>query len=306
MSDHHHHHHGTNNHRALIVSLAVVVVFMLVEAIGGLLTGSLALLSDAGHMLSDGLALALSLFAFWFAKRAPDSRRSFGYLRFEILAAAINGLTLLLIAVLIFYEGINRLFDPPEIASTAMLIIATLGLAVNVFQAWYMHRTGDTEHNLNLKSAYLHVISDMLGSLAAIIAALLMIAFSWRWADPVASMIVAGLILLSGWRVTRSTWHILMEGTPENLSLEEIGEKIRGVDGVVDIHDLHIWTLTSHRHALIGHVVVNADLRISESQHIIEVIEHQLHEKGIEHVTIQVETPDHGHANALLCQPHSH
>ena len=215
--EHEHSHSHSGNKKVLRVSFIVIAVFMVVEIVGGLLTNSLALLSDAGHMFSDAAALGLSLLAFHFGERPGSRSNTFGYKRFEILAALLNGLTLMLIAVWIVYEAVGRFANPPEIATTGMLVVSVIGLLVNIFVAWYMHRGGDTEENINMRGAYLHVLGDLLGSVGAIAAAVLMMAFGWRWADPLASVIVALLIAKSGWGVLKSSSHILMEGAPANI-----------------------------------------------------------------------------------------
>ncbi|KHF31528.1 Cadmium, cobalt and zinc/H(+)-K(+) antiporter [Paenibacillus sp. P1XP2] len=184
--DHNHAHddshgHGQNNKKVLLFSFIIITAYMLVEAFGGFFTNSLALLSDAGHMLSDSLALAIALLAFKFGEKAVDKGNTFGYRRFEILAAMLNGVTLIVIALYIFYEAIDRFVNPPEVATVGMLVISSIGLLMNILVAWIMMRGSDTEHNLNMRGAYLHVISDMLGSIGAIIAALLMMFFGWGW-----------------------------------------------------------------------------------------------------------------------------
>ena len=194
---------------------------MIVEVIGGLVTNSLALLSDAGHMLSDAVALGLSFFAIKLGEKKASQSKTFGYRRFEIIAASLNGLTLMAISLYIFYEASQRFLNPPEVQSTGMLIISVIGLLVNIAAAWIL-MSGDKEENLNVRSAFLHVIGDMLGSVGAITAALLMIFFGWGIADPIASVIVAVLILISGWRVTKDSFHILMEGTPEQFDVDDV------------------------------------------------------------------------------------
>ncbi|MGP4953082.1 cation diffusion facilitator family transporter, partial [Psychrobacter sp. T6-1] len=230
--------------RTLLISFLIITGYMFIEAIGGWLTGSLALLSDAGHMLSDAIALGATLLAFKIGEKTATHQKTFGYKRFEILVAMVNGATLVIIAVMIFYEAVKRFNTPIEIASQGMLIIATIGMLINILVAWLMHRgsSGSDDHNhgasdsqpsnakepvnLNMQSAYLHVLSDLLGSVAAIIAALLMIGFGWIWADAVASVIVAVLILVSGYRVVRDSVHILMEGTPSNISLVNVEQQL--------------------------------------------------------------------------------
>ncbi len=315
--------------RTLLISFLIITGYMFVEAIGGWLTGSLALLSDAGHMLSDAIALGATLMAFKIGEKAATHQKTFGYKRFEILVASVNGATLVIIALMIFYEAIKRFNSPPEIATQGMLIVATIGMLINILVAWLMHRgsrSGDThdhDHganegtatvktsddkepvNLNMQSAYLHVLSDLMGSVAAIIAALLMMSFGWVWADAVASVIVAILILFSGYRVVRDSVHILMEGTPEGISLVNVEEKLLAHPQVQKVHDLHVWSITSGLNALSCHVVVDGEMSIHESSILIGSLEQSLLELGIHHATIQVESAAHPqtstHSDALVC-----
>ncbi|NIK13129.1 cation diffusion facilitator family transporter [Alkalibacillus almallahensis] len=301
MGHDHDHTHGANK-KALLISFLITTGFMILEAIGGFITNSLALLSDAGHMLSDSISLGVGLLAFTFGEKVADYSKTFGYKRFEILAAVFNGITLVLIAFYIFYEAYGRFVNPPDVASTGMLIIATIGLFVNILVAWILMKQGDTEENLNLRAAFLHVLGDLLGSVGAIIAALLIIFFNWGWADPVASVIVAVLVLISGIRVTRESIHVLMEGKPKNVDLNEVVRSIKEIEGVQDIHDLHVWSITSGQNALSSHVVVEGDLSISECQSLLRQIERQLEQQNIGHVTIQLENDDHPHDDSLMCQ----
>lgn len=297
----HDHTHGANK-KTLLISFLIITAFMVVEVIGGILTKSLALLADAGHMLSDSISLLIALIAFTLGERAANYGKTYGYKRFEILAAIINGVTLLIISIYIFYEAYQRLLDPPTVASTGMLIIASIGLIVNIIVAFIMLRGGDTENNLNMRAAFLHVLGDLLGSVGAIIAALLMIFFNWIWADAVASVLVAVLILISGWRVTKASFHVLMEGTPSNIDVEEIVTMMKGVEGIQGIHDLHVWSITSGQNVLSCHIIVDGSMTIEESQSLLRTIEHKLEHKGIGHVTIQVETEDHPHEDSIMCQ----
>ncbi|WP_339157703.1 cation diffusion facilitator family transporter [Paenibacillus sp. FSL W8-0186] len=320
MSEHHNHGHShdaghshvhTNNKKTLFFSFLIITLYMIVEAVGGMVTNSLALLSDAGHMLSDSIALAIALLAFWFGEKAVNTGKTYGYRRFEILAASLNGITLIGISVYIFYEAIQRFSHPPEVATTGMLIISIIGLLINILVAWIMMRGGDTENNLNMRGAFLHVISDMLGSVGAIAAALLMIFFGWGWADPLASVIVAALVLRSGYFVTKSSLHVLMEGTPQNVNLNEITDTIQQVDGVKGVHDVHIWSITSSLNALTAHIVVDGDKTIYETEAILQKIEHILEHKEIRHVTLQAESEKHNHENSIFCTtkadtPHAH
>jgi len=300
--DHGHDHtHGANK-KVLLLSFIIITGYMVVEAIGGFLTNSLALLSDAGHMISDSISLGIAMLAFMFGEKAASYSKTYGYKRFEILAAVLNGITLIGIALFIFYEAIERFTNPPEVATTGMLIISIIGLFVNILVAWIMMRGSDTKDNLNMRGAFLHVLSDMLGSVGAIVAALLIMFFGWGWADPLASVIVALLVVRSGYHVTKASIHVLMEGTPSNVDVQEIIQLIEQTDGIESIHDLHIWTITSGTNALSCHAVVNDQLKIAESEHILRKIEHNLQHKGIKHVTIQLETSLHRHDNSILCK----
>ncbi|WP_088778524.1 cation diffusion facilitator family transporter, partial [Staphylococcus argenteus] len=256
MSHEHNHTHGANK-KTLMISFIIITGYMIIEAIGGILTNSLALLADAGHMLSDSISLGVGLLAFILGEKAADYSKTYGYKRFEILAAVFNGVTLVLIAIYIFYEAYQRFTDPPEVASTGMLIIATIGLLVNILVAWILMRGGDTKENLNIRAAFLHVIGDLLGSVGAIIAALMILFFNWGWADPLASVIVAVLVLISGWRVTKDAVHVLMEGTPKNVEIDAVIKTIESIPGVNNMHDLHVWSITSGQNALSCHVVVD-------------------------------------------------
>jgi len=300
--DHGHDHtHGANK-KTLLISFIIITGYMIVEAFGGFITNSLALLSDAGHMLSDSISLGVALLAFTLGGKAANYSKTYGYKRFEILAAVLNGVTLVLIAIYIFYEAIQRFQNPPEVASTGMLIISSIGLLVNIFVAWFMMRSGDVEENLNMRGAYLHVISDMLGSVGAIIAALLIMFFGWGWADPLASVIVAALVLRSGYYVMKSGLHVLMEGTPQNVDMNEVIQTIQNTKGVQSVHDLHIWSITSGLNALSCHAVVNDQMSIAESERLLRQIEHDLGHKNIHHMTIQLETSAHLHDDSILCQ----
>ncbi len=299
--DHGHSHSHSTNKKTLTISLAIIATYMIVEVIGGLITNSLALLADAGHMLSDAISLFIALLAFTFSSKVADYGKTYGYKRFEILAAVINGATLILISAYIIYEAIERFQTPHEIASKGMLIVAFVGLLVNVLVAWIMMRGGNVEDNLNMRGAYLHVISDMLGSVGAIIAALLIMFFGWGWADPLASIIVAMLVLRSGYLVTQSSIHVLMEGTPDNIEIEKVAQEIMKNEEVKGIHDLHIWTITSEMNALTCHAVVEEKMTVGESERILRKIEHDLEHMNIHHLTIQFETPSHQHDESLLC-----
>jgi len=261
---------------------------MLLEFFGGLFTDSLALLSDSGHMLSDSAALLLSLIAFWFAAKAPSPNKTYGFYRFEILAALFNGITLFVIAGFIIWEAYGRFFDPPQVSSGAMMIIALIGLLANLLSAWALMRKGDIKNNVNLRSAYLHVLGDALGSVGAIIAGFLMLLFDWYIADPIISVVVALLILRSAWGVIKHAVHILMEGTPIAVDGDEVKQALEQIEGVLDVHDLHIWTITSGLDSLSCHLLIE-DSR--DSQLILQQAIEQIEERfKIQHTTIQIET----------------
>ena len=298
---HHNHTHGANK-KTLTIAFFIIATFMIVEVIGGFLTNSLALLSDAGHMLSDAISLGVGVLAFKFGEKTASFSKTFGYKRFEILAAVFNGVTLIGVALFIFYEAIERFSNPPEISSSGMLIISIVGLLVNILVAWILMRGADTKENLNMRAAFLHVIGDMLGSVGAIIAALLIIGFGWGWADPVASVIVAILVVISGIRVTRDSIHVLMEGAPSNIQIDEIIHVFKNKPGIIDIHDLHVWSITSGQNALSCHAVVDEEMTIQESQRLLRSIEHDLLHLGIGHITVQMEDSEHAHENSILCK----
>ncbi|MEK4534786.1 cation diffusion facilitator family transporter [Peribacillus sp. FSL K6-1552] len=292
--DHGHHHHHSENKKALLASFLLISTFMVVEVIGGFMTNSLALLSDAGHMLSDAAALGLSYTAIRLGEKKATQTKSYGYKRFEIIAACLNGLTLIVISVFIFIEAIRRFVNPPEVQSLGMLMISIIGLLVNIIAAWIL-MSGDKDDNLNVRSAFLHVIGDMLGSVGAIAAALLIYFFDWGIADPIASVVVAILIIISGFRVVRDSFHILMEGTPDQVDMEEVKNSLKELPNVSDVHDLHIWTITSGFLTMSCHVVIdengNHDTVLAEGQRL-------LHDQfGIEHSTIQVEKQEVGCPN---------
>ncbi|KIL73297.1 cation diffusion facilitator family transporter [Bacillus badius] len=285
----HGHHHHSSNKQALKLSFILIATYMIVEVVGGIITNSLALLSDAGHMLSDAAALGLSYFALKFGEKEATLSKTFGYKRFEILAAFINGLTLLVISIYIFVEAYRRIMAPPEVMSMGMLTVSVIGLLVNIAAAYILMK-GDKEENLNVRSAFLHVLGDLLGSVGAIAAALMILFFEWNLADPIASVIVAVLIIISGIRVTKASFHILMEGAPENISVSKVKEALLGMPGVEDVHDLHVWAITSDFPALSCHVVIRPE---TEGKQLLTSIQKKLHDEfHIEHTTIQIDFAD--------------
>jgi len=259
---------------------------MVVEFVGGYLTNSLALISDAGHMLSDAVALGLSLSALLFGQRAATVNKTFGYKRFEILAALLNGLVLIVLSGFILKEAIERLSEPVSVVGSGMIIISTIGLIINIIVAWILSR-GETKDNLNVRSAFMHVLGDLLGSVGAIIAALLIIFFGWNIADPIASMIVSILVLYSGWHILKEAVNILMEAKPANVDSSSLIESLKAITGITDIHDLHIWMITSDFTSLTVHLVVDKDV---DRDDVLEKAIELINEKtGITHITIQIE-----------------
>ncbi|MFF2092875.1 cation diffusion facilitator family transporter [Paenibacillus sp. NPDC058174] len=284
----HHHYDASGNKTGLIIALVITGGIMFLEFFGGLITNSLALLADSGHMLSDVGALILSLVAVWFASRPASPDKTYGFYHFEILAALFNGITLFVIAGFIVYEAIGRFADPPEVSSLSMMLIAIVGLLANLASAWALTRKGDVHNNLNVKSAYLHVLGDALGSVGAIVAGLLMLLFNWNIADPIISVVVALLILKSAWSVIKHTLHILMEGTPAAVNHKEVKAALSSIEGVVDVHDLHIWTITSGLDSLSCHVLVEDGVNCQTVlQAAIRLVEEKF---SIQHSTIQVES----------------
>lgn len=290
-----HHSHGHHSHgraaagrRRLTVVLALTALYMVAEAVGGWMTGSLALLADAGHMLADVIALTLALVAVWFASRPATPRKTFGYYRLEILAALINGVTLVLISLLIIYEAYHRWSEPEPVKSGAMMVIAFGGLVINAVGAYLLH--GHHEEDLNVRGAWLHVMGDALGSVGAIIAGALMFFYGWYQADPLFSFIISLLIVWSSWNLIRESTNVLLEGTPAHINLRAVEEAILETEGVEDVHDLHVWTITSGRDALSAHVI---HLETASPPELLSELRNKLHQRfGVDHLTIQMETPE--------------
>ncbi|MEK4912081.1 cation diffusion facilitator family transporter [Bacillus sp. FSL E2-8887] len=296
----HSHDHGhSKNKKVLLIAFLLTTSFMIAEVIGGFVTNSLALLSDAGHMLSDAVSLALSLLAFKLGEKTATAAKTYGYKRVEMLAALCNGVVLIVISVYIFIEAIRRFKEPVEIASNGMLIIAVLGLLINIVSAWILMRGGDVKGNLNLRSAFLHVLGDLLGSVGAIIAALLIKFFGWTAADAVASILVSILVIISGWRVTRDTVHILMEGAPQHIDAEEVKNTLLNITIIKEVHDLHIWSVTSDFQVLTCHLIIEGNETQSVLKEATDVLKGKFH---VEHVTIQVEIEGEFNHNETTCK----
>ena len=284
----HRHDRAARSSRRLSTVLVLTAIYMVAEALGGWWTGSLALLADAGHMLTDVAALALALMAVWFSSRPATSSKTFGYHRLEILAALINGVALVVISLLVFYEAYQRWASPPPIHGNRVMLVASGGLVINLICARILHGRHDVD--LNVRGAWLHVVSDALGSLAAIAAGAMMSLYGWYTADPLFSMIIGLLIVWSSWNLIREATNVLLEGTPAHINLAAVEEAILGTDGVDDVHDLHVWTITSGREALSAHVIHGHSISQPE---LLKELRARLHARfGVDHLTIQMETPD--------------
>lgn len=285
--DHHaHHHHGHAGVNVLLVALLLTLGFAGVEALAGWWSGSLALLSDAAHMATDSSALGLAAAATWLARRPPSLRHSYGLARAEVLAALLNSVLMLVLLGYIVHEAIDRLGAPRDIHGETVIGVAAMGLAVNLIVAWVLSRG---EHTLNSRAALLHVLGDALGSVAAIAAGLVIVLTGWTPIDPLLSLLVVALILVSALRLLREAVHVLMEGVPAHLRLEAIGQDLAALDGVTRVHDLHVWTLSSGSIALSAHLEIR-DLDLWPG--ILDQARRAMGGRhGIRHVTLQPETP---------------
>jgi cobalt-zinc-cadmium efflux system protein len=272
----------------LSLVLSLTVVYMIAEAIAAWWTGSLALLADAGHMFTDVAALALALTAVWFGSRPATSKKTFGYYRLEIIAALVNGVALVVISLFIFYGAYERWLEPPEVRSGPMIVVAAGGLAINLICAWILH--SHDEIDLNIRGVWMHVIGDALGSVAAILAGVCMLLFGWYAADALFSVVISLLIIWGSVRLIRESTNVLLEGTPAHINLAAVEDAILTTHGVSDVHDLHIWTITSGREALSAHVIHSASISQPD---LLRELRTKLYEGfGVDHLTIQMETPD--------------
>ncbi|MGX0168713.1 cobalt-zinc-cadmium efflux system protein [Staphylococcus hominis] len=307
MSNHTHHHNHTHNHvhtnnkKILTISFIIIGLFMIVEILGGFIANSLALLSDGLHMFSDTVSLGVALIAFIYAEKNATSTKTFGYKRFEVLAALFNGITLLIISGVIIIEAIRRFFNPIKVQSTEMFIISVIGLIVNIIVAIIMFKSGDTSHNLNMRGAFIHVLGDLLGSLGAIIASILIYVFNFTIADPITSILVSIIILKSAIGISRSSLNILMEGTPSDVNLDKIISTIINHNEIYNVHDYHVWTISNDMNALSCHAVVSETMSVQDCEGLLKKIEHELLHLNIQHMTIQLETAQHDHDTSVLC-----
>jgi cobalt-zinc-cadmium efflux system protein len=280
------HTHAVSKRRLKLV-LLLTAIFMVIEFLGGLLANSLALMADSAHMLTDAGALGLSLFCLWFARRPASLAKSYGYLRLEILAALLNGSVLIVLSLLIFWQAWQRLRTPEVISGPLMLGVAVAGLIVNIIAALALH--GSAEHNLNVRGAYLHVLGDLLGSVGAIAAAGVIMATGWVPADALISGFVGLLILVGSWKLVRESVDVLLEAVPKHIDLAIVRNAINQIPGVDEVHDLHVWTLTSGFFAMSGHAVVRSP---EHNARVLRDINTCMREQfGITHVTVQLEMP---------------
>jgi cobalt-zinc-cadmium efflux system protein len=281
---HHHHHHRADDNRRMGVVLAINLAMLAAGIVGGIVFDSLALLADAGHVLADVGAIALALFAAWMASRPAGPQRTFGFRRTEIFAALANGVTLVAVSVFVFIEAVARMSDPPDVQGVGVLIVGAFGLAGNAIATWILMR-GDRS-NVNLEGVLRHSAADALGSLGVIVAGVLVLTTGWDQADPVVSIAIGVLILLGSWRLLREPFDVLMESAPEGIDVQEVGSAMCNVPGVREVHDLHVWTVTSGFPALAAHIRSEPSESADEVRERIEAV---LHERfGLDHTTLQV------------------
>lgn len=301
MGAHHDHGHGRRSEKSvtrLKIALVLTAIFMVAEAVGGWLTNSLALIADAGHMFTDVAALSLTLFAIWFASRPATAKKTYGYYRLEILAAFINGVALVLLSIWIIWEAIGRWRDPQEVLGLEMTFVAIGGLIVNIIAAFLLH--SDHKHDLNMRGAWLHVMGDLLGSVAAITAGVLIIAFGWFWADAAISIFISIIIIFGSWRLINESVNVLLEGTPRHIDIASVESAILETPGVGGVHDLHVWTISSGIDALSAHITHFDPIDHAD---VLAKVRKNLHDRfGIDHLTIQIETSDNKAEAVYVCE----
>lgn len=303
MGEHHHHHHhrveGDGRRRRLGAVFVLTATYMGAEVVGGFVSSSLALLADAGHMFSDAAALALALVASWLSARPADPKRTYGFARTEVLAALANGVALMVTSGVVLREAVGRLSAPPEVEAPIAMAVAAGGLLMNVIAMFILH--GDASAGVNERGAYLHVLSDALGSIGALVAGGLIWTLGWTWADPVASLLIAVLILRSAWGLLGDTVRVLMEAAPAHIDVDEVRHHLRELPQVAEVHDLHIWAITPDQVCLSAHVVAP---RVAHDG-LLERVQRKLREDfAIEHATIQLEDEtQHADVCRTNCQP---
>jgi len=285
--NHHDHARADQSTRVLRLALGITLSVLVAEAVGGWISNSLALLADAGHVLTDAAALALSLFVAWFSRQPVTQEKTYGYLRWEILAALINGTALLLISVWIVVEAAIRLQTPEPVGGGLMLVIAAVGLLANAIAAWLLRPVN--EHNLNVRGAYLHVLGDLLASVGTIVAAIVIQFSGWLYADPIASLLTTALIIRGAWTLVRESVDVLLESTPSHIDLPSVRATLEGIAGVESVHDLHVWSVTSGVVALSAHAIVRDAER---QQDVLERACALMQQMGIHHITVQLERRD--------------
>ena len=283
----HSHDHRSASRRSLRISLALIMAYMVVEVVGGLVSGSLALLADAGHMLTDGSAISLALLAIWVSGRPASIEQTFGFHRTEILAALLNALSLWFISALIFFEASRRFDDTLDVDGGIMLAVGAVGLLVNLAAAWVLHRSSG--ESLNVEGAFLHVIADLLGSVAVVAGGILVLVFEWDIADPIFGIVIGVLILASSLRLLWKVVHVLMEGTPSYLDLHLLCQRLEELEGVTGVHDIHAWSITTGYDALSAHVTADPTVMQDRNPVLQALRDIPSSVFGIGHVTIQLE-----------------
>jgi cobalt-zinc-cadmium efflux system protein len=295
---HQHSHHTERRTGSLKLALVLTFIYMLAEAVGGWWTNSLALIADAGHMLTDVAALSLTLGSIWFASRPATAKKTFGYYRLEILAAFINGIALVLLSVWVIYEAAQRWNAPPAVDGLRLTAIAAGGLVINITAAKLLH--SDHKHDLNIRGAFLHVIGDLLGSVAAIVAGVLIMTAGWLWADAVCSILISLIIIYGAWRLIMESVNVLLVGTPAHINLNAVERTILETHGVEGVHDLHVWTISSGIDALSAHI---SHFDAVEHSDLLVAVRQRLHDQfAIDHLTIQMETMNREAEAVYICE----
>lgn len=296
------HNHAHTTGRKLQFSLWVTVVFIVIEALAGIKAQSLALLSDAGHNFTDALALGLAWFAFYVQAKPPSETKTFGYHRAGVLSAFVNALALVVLAFWIFYESYDRFLNPRVVNQDIMLVVAAAGLVVNVAIMWALH--AESRHDINIRAAFMHMLGDALGSVGIIVGSIAITLTGSLWIDPLLSVLIGVLILWSGWDIIRESIHILLEGLPRGMKFDEVCGGLRSIDGVIDVHDMHIWSLSSQSHALSCHAVIE-DIPPSASDAILHRMNQLLADRfAIHHTTIQFEHVECEHSSEICSNHH--
>ena len=289
--------------RALRINLVIVLVIMVVEIIGGAVSNSLSLLGDAGHMLVDALALGLSLFALTISNRPATSTKTYGFYRVEIIAALTNGVTLILISLVVFYESYRRFLSPPQVHTPVMIAVAAVGLVANLIGIYMLRRAGD---GLNIKAAWWHILGDAISSLGVIGAGIVITVTGWYYADPLIAVLIGIIILVGAVRLVRESVDILLEAVPKQVTVEKVIDTLKEVSGIQEVHDIHVWTITSGMYALSAHLVVE-DRMVSQSNEIMDAANRALADKyNITHTTLQLECNKCTSNNVCSISPHEH